>query len=230
MTGEEWLRGVFDPALRTCKPPYDELRAELRALSQSGVLSEADSVHARARLDRDERDRGMVVRRRHDLLVSGEGAEDRLEGLLTPERPLGEVEGIAVELTRIELWSSWLVLRLEAVRSQITDALDSTFEAAWEAYQRRWSEHRAAAQAPEDLWPPEPPSVARLRQVPLSVADDVGTRYHAIANATGGPEHPWRSEWRLEPAVPAAADLLRIALERGQPEGERVELVLPARS
>jgi len=229
MTGEQWLRSVFDPALRTSKPPYDELRAELQALSQSGVLSEAEAVLARARLDRDERDMGMVVRRRHDLLVSGEGAEDRLEGLLTPERPLCEVEGIAVELTRIELWSSWLGLRLEAVGSQITDALDATFDAAWEAYQRRWAEHRAAAQA-EDLWPPEPPSVARLRPLPLSVADDVGTRYYAIANATGGPEHPWRSEWRLEPAVPVSADLLRIALERGQPDGESVELVLPARS
>jgi hypothetical protein len=33
VTGEEWLRQTFDPALRTSKPPYGELRTELGALA-----------------------------------------------------------------------------------------------------------------------------------------------------------------------------------------------------
>jgi hypothetical protein len=232
VTGEEWLRHTFDPALRTSKPPYEQLRTELGALSESGVLAENEASRAGARLDEDECDRRAIVRRKTERAIakarSSGGAQDRLEGLLTPERPLGEVDGITVVVMRIELWTSRLVLRLEALQNQLTDALDATFDMEWKAWERHWVEDRAAAQA-EDRPPPEQASVSRLSELPLSVADDVGTRYHALGTATGGP-HPWRSEWRLEPGVPSSASLLRIALEDGEPDRERLGLVLPSRT
>jgi hypothetical protein len=230
--GEEWLRRTFDSALRTSRPPYEELRTDLRALSVSGVLSEHEAARARERLDEDERDRQMIVRR-HTERVRAEarrvGVEDRLEGLLTPGLPLGEVDGITVVVMRVELWASRLILRLEGLQNQLTDALDATFDTEWKAWERRWVEDRAAAEA-GDVPPPRQPSVSRLDGLPLSVADDVGSRYHAIGGATGGSEHPWRSEWRLEPGVPPAARVLNIALEDGEPARECLALTLPPRT
>jgi len=86
VTGEEWLRRTFDPALRTSKPLYEELRTELGALSDSGVLSEDEASRARVRLDEDERDWHMIVRQRTERAIHASRvgvAEDRLEGLLT---------------------------------------------------------------------------------------------------------------------------------------------------
>jgi hypothetical protein len=154
--------------------------------------------------------------------------EDRLEGLLTSEHSLGEVNEVMVVLMLVELWTSRLILRLEALPNHLTEALDATYDTEWKAWERRWVEDRAAAEA-EDLNPPKQPSAPRLSGLPLSVADDLGTRYYAIGTATGGSEHPWRSEWRLEPGVPASASVLRIALEDGKPERECIELILPSR-
>jgi hypothetical protein len=232
VTGEEWLRHTFDPALRTSWPPYEELRTELRALSHSGVLSKDEASRARVRLDADERDRQMIVRRRTERAISHAGrvgsAEGRLEGLLTPERPLGEVDGITLVVMLIELRTSRLTLRLEALRNQLTDTLDAAHDTEWKAFESRWVEDRAAAEA-EDLRPPGQPSVPRLSGLPLSVADDVGTRYHATSISTGGP-YPWRSEWRLEPGVPPSASVLRTTLEDGKPERECLKLALPSRT
>jgi hypothetical protein len=193
------------------------------------VLSEEEASQARVRLDEDERDKHIIVRQRTGRAISHAGrvggTDDRLEGLLTPERPLGNVDGITVVVMLIELRTSRLTLRLEALQNQLTDALDATFDAEWKAYESRWVEDRAAAEA-EDLRPPEQPSVSRLSGLPLSVADDLGTRYHAIGMATGGSEHPWRSEWRLEPGVPPSASVLRIALEDGEPDREGLKLAL----
>lgn len=228
VTGEEWLRHTFDPALRTSKPPYGELRVELGALAQSGVLSEDETSRARLRLDEDELDERMIVRRRTEARRVG-GTEDRLEGRLTPERALGEINGMTVVVMLVELWTSRLILRLEVLQTQLTDALDASFDTEWKAWERRWVEHPGAAHA-DDLRPPKQPSVSLLRGLPLSVADDVGTRYHAIGTATGGSEHPWRSEWRIEPGVPYSASLLTIGLEDGEPERESLELALPSRT
>jgi hypothetical protein len=214
------------------RPSYGELRTELETLLESGVLSEEEASRARVRLDQDQRDEHMILRGRTERAFAearGEADQDRLEGLLTPEHPLGEVDGIMVLVTRIELWSLRLIVRLEALPNKLTDALDATFDTDWKAWERRWVEHRAAAEA-EDLPPPEQPSVPRLGKLPLSVADDAGTRYHSIGTSTGGSEHPWRSEWRLEPGVPPLVSVLRIALEDGKPERECLELALPSRT
>jgi hypothetical protein len=232
VTGEQWLRHTFDRAMRLSRPPYEELRTELRVLAGSGALSADEASRALARLDRDELARSRIVRRRTERAFSenigAAASQDRLEALLTPARSLGEVDGIAVRVMLVELWTSRLILRLEALQNQLTDALDATFDTASKAYERRWVEHRAAAEA-EDLSPPEQPSVSRLGELPLSVVDDLDTRYHAIGTATGGSEHPWRSEWRLEPGVPSSASVVRIALEDGETDRECVEIALPSR-
>jgi hypothetical protein len=202
------------------RPPYEDLSAELRALSGSDLLSKDQVSRALARLEQDEQDRSMIVRRRTErAFAEGRGdvvARDHLRWVLTPERSLGEINEVTVVLTRVELWASRLILRLEARQSALTDALDATFDTEWKAWERTWVEDRATAEA-DDLPPPEWPSVPRLSELPLSVADDVGTRYHAIGMSTGGSEHRWRSEWRLEPEVPLSAAVLRIALEDGAP-------------
>jgi hypothetical protein len=233
VTGDEWLRHTFDPALLMSRPPYAELRIEIGGLSESGVLSEDEASRALERLDEDERDSGMIVRRRTERAFSEASgvaaAQDHLEGLLTPERTLGEVDGVTVVVMRIELWTSRLILRLEALQNELTDALDAAFDSEYKAYEKCWVEHRAAAEA-DDLQPPKQPSVSRLSGLRLSVADDVGTRYHAMGTATGGSEHRWRSEWRLEPGVPLSANVLRIALHGGEPEREYLEFALPLRA
>jgi hypothetical protein len=232
VSGEEWLRDTLEVALRTCKPPYEQLGTELQTLSDSGLLSDKEATRARARLDEDMRNQYMMLRGRTQRAfaeASDKADQDRLEETLTPERTLGAVEGVTVVLMRVELWTSRLILRLEALQNEVTDALDAAFDTEWKAWERRWIEDRAAAEA-EDLRPPERPSVPRLAELPLSVADDVGTRYHAVRTSTGGSEHPWRSEWRLEPGAPSLASVLRIALEDGEPERERLELALPSRT
>jgi hypothetical protein len=233
VTGQEWLKHTLGPALRTTNPSYEKLRAEMRALSDSGVLSKDEAARARAQLDEAERDRRAIVRRRTERAVSQAsrvgGDRDRLEGLLAPKRPLGEVDGVTVIVVLVELWSQRLVLRLKALRNELTDAFDATFDREWKAYEGRWVHDRAAAEA-EDLQPPEQPSVSRLSGLSLSVADDVGTRYHAIGTATGGSEHPWRCDWRLEPGMPRSATVLRIGLEGSGHDRECLELRPPWRT
>lgn len=232
MTGEEWLRDTFDPALRTCRPPYEELRPELRALSETGLLTRDQASRASARLDEDDRELSMIVRQRTERALAqargDAGSQDRLEGIFTPERSLGLVNEVTIVLMRVELWTLRLILRLQAVPSGLTHELDLSFDTEWKAYERRWVEHRAAAEA-EDLRPPEQPSVSRLGELPLSVLDDLGTRYHGIGTAIGGSEHRWRSEWRIEPGAPASASVLKIALEDGEPARRSLELALPSR-
>lgn len=203
VTGEEWLRHTFDPALRTSSPPYERLHTELGALSQSGELSEDEAARARARLDEDEIDRQMIVRRRTERLLADSrrvgGTQDRLEGRLTPERPLGDVDGITVVLTVVELWTSRLVLRLEAPRNELTDALDATFHAERKAWERRLVEQRTAAEV-DDLPPPKQASFYRFLGLP----------------------YPWRMTWApattrssRRPAVLSIPGVQSGALNRG---------------
>jgi hypothetical protein len=68
VTGEEWLRRTIDPAPRTSNPPFEGLRAELRALSECGVLSDNEAARADGRLDETERERHAFMRRRAERI------------------------------------------------------------------------------------------------------------------------------------------------------------------
>lgn len=231
MTGEQWLERVFDPALRTSSPPFKKLHGALRALSECGALSEAKFIRASERLDEAEGERHIFIRRRAERIGApgshAAPAHDRLEALLTPAYSLGDVDGITVVVVLLELWTSRLLLRLEALPNELTDALDGAFEDERKAYEEHWRAYRDGVETEEPQLP-EQPSALRLSELPLSISDDVGTRYHALATATGGP-HPWRSEWRIEPGTPASATVLRIALEGERSERQQLEITLPER-
>lgn len=231
MTGDDWLRRVFDPALRTSNPPFAELRGAVRALSDCGGLSAEAAGQASRRLDEAEGERHILVRKRSERVgppaSHAAPAHGRLEALLTPGRPLGDADGITVVLVLAELWTSRLVLRLEAMQNELTDALDATYDREWKDYQERWRVARKDGREGPDR-SPEQPSASRLTGLPLSVSDDLGTRYHALASATGGSDTPWRSEWRVEPGVPASARELTIALEGS--DAVPLVLTLPPRT
>lgn len=233
MTGEEWLTRVFDPALRTLSPPYRELRGALGALSECGVLSDELLARARERLDEAEGEDRTFSRQRFERLGAPGShagpARGRLEALLTPGHALGDVDGITVVLVLVELWTARSCLRLEALPNELTDTLDADYDREWSAFaERRRARRDGAEVADADLRPPEQPSVSRLAALPLSVSDDVGTRYHAGVTSTGGRQR-WRSEWEVEPGVPASASVLTVALEGGGTERACLELDLPAR-
>ncbi|MGH2833226.1 MAG: hypothetical protein ACRDK2_10675, partial [Solirubrobacteraceae bacterium] len=142
MTGEQWLERVFDPALRTSKPPFQELHGALRALSDCGMLSEAEFLSANERLNGVEGEQRLFIRRRAERIGApgshAAPARDRLQALLTPAHPLGDVDGITVVVVLVELWTSRLLLRLEALRNELTDALDAAFEGERKAYEEHW--------------------------------------------------------------------------------------------
>lgn len=231
MTGDDWLRRVFDPALRTTNPPYSELRGAVRALSECGGLSAQAAERATQQLEDAEGERHSLVRTRTERLGPPRShaapAHGRLEALLTPGRALGDADGITVVLVLAELWTSRLVLRLEALQNELTDALDATYDREWKAYSDAWTAARKSGiEGPDQS--PEQPSVPRLNGLPLSVSDDLGTRYHTVGSATGGSDAPWRSEWKIEPGVPAGASELTIALEGS--DAEPLVLTLPSRA
>lgn len=92
----------------------------------------------------------------------------------------------------------------------------------WQAEARR---QRSGPDAPG---PPQQPG-ARLSDLPLSVSDDVGTRYLSQVRSSGGSGTEWLSQWRFEPGAPLAASTLMIAIEGDKTEGQAIDLQLPDR-
>jgi hypothetical protein len=232
VTGETWITQTLGRALRTSNPRYEDLREELVALVGAGTLTREQASHAGTLIETDERNRSAVARQAHERRLLPPAADDeRLEATLQPDCCLVEVGGVTVALACVELWTHRLNLRLEVRRSRVTDELDAKFDADFEAFERIWVQDRASIGA-GDVRPPDQPGTPLLSisALPLSVSDDLGSRYHAFRSSTGG-EHRWRSDWTLEPAVPPAATALKIALETN-PTRERspVELTLPPRT
>jgi hypothetical protein len=227
-------RAVFDPSLRLSKPNFGELRGALQALSDCGVLLPQSAASATKQLDLREQERQELVRRRSIIsegpTIVARNASEHLQVSLSPNQRLGVSGGLTIVLTGVWLWSTRLVLRMEAEQNELTRSLDAVYDAAVKRYEERWRAHRAGAPMDdEELAPPDQPSVERLGSLPLSVSDNLGNAYHALGTATGGP-HQWRSEWRLEPAVPSSATQLEIALASLGPNRQCVTLALPARA
>jgi hypothetical protein len=70
--------------------------------------------------------------------------------LLTPGRPIADVDGITVGLVLVELWTSRVTLRLEALRNALTDALDAR-PATGGVVKARVGERPTLLQAPPQL-------------------------------------------------------------------------------
>ena len=224
MTGAEWLRRVFDAALRSNDPAvHPELVGALRALRDCGVLDDNEVREAQARLDA-----------RFEWLADPEielparaalGTHDALQAVLAPARPVADVDGLTVVLVAVELWTTGLVLHLAGLRSAVTDELDVEYQTAM----AHWVTLADAAQAMGDRVPAPHAPGERLTRLPLAVADDVGTRYEADARQGGGSGSEWRAQWHLTPGVPAAATRLRVSVDGAGDEGSVLDLALPER-
>jgi hypothetical protein len=134
---------------------------------------------------------------------------DRLEAVLAPACPLADVGGLTLALVSVELWTSGMFVRLAVLRNSVSDDLDAEHEASM----TQWAEtRRAGAGEPENLPPPDQPG-ERLLRLPLTLSDDLGTRFESRSRSASGTGTEWRSEWRFEPGVPRTASRLTIALQ-----------------
>ncbi len=224
MTGAEWLERVFDAALRSDDPAvHPGLVGALRALRDCGVLDDSEVREAQARLD--ARFEWLADPEIDVPAHASRSTHDALEAVLAPARPVADVDGLTVVLIAVELWTSGLILHLAGLRSAITDELDVEYQAAMAHWVTLADEAQATgARVPAPHAPGE-----RLTRLPLTVADDVGTRYEAVGRQGGGSGSEWRSQWQLTPGVPAAATRLRVAVDGPGGEGSVLDLALPER-
>jgi len=136
------------------------------------------------------------------------------------------VDGITVVLVLAEIVDLAAGPPLGGFAERAHHALDAVYDREWNEYQERSGALRArsAVRALTGLL-----NSPACRGSPrcLCRSDDLGTRYHANGSATGGSDAPWRSEWRIEPGVPADASELKSALEGSG--GEPLVLTLPSR-
>jgi hypothetical protein len=108
---------------------------------------------------------------------------------VAPARPLADVDGVTLVLVSVELWTSGLHLRLAGLRSAVTDGLDAEFDGAMVA----WAAGGGDGRERDVPGPPRQPGESMLRS-PLSVSDDVGTRYRRSTGfAAGRARHGGRS-------------------------------------
>ncbi|HEX7300411.1 MAG TPA: hypothetical protein VF257_15540 [Solirubrobacteraceae bacterium] len=231
MTGAEWLERVFERALRVGDPAaYPEVLGALRALGACGVLSGETATDAERRLN--ERfewppptppDRSLP-----DVAPPGSraaAAHDQLEAVLAPARPLADVDGLTIVLVSVELWTSGLLVRLAALRNALSDELDANYGASMMLWAETRQERGPEPEVPHVPVPLQPGD--RLLRLPLTLFDDVGTRFSSRSRSAGGTGAEWHSEWRFEPGVPQTASRLTIALEGDDGHRYVQELALP---
>src|SRR4051794_9075847 len=136
---------------------------------------------------------------------------NRLEAVLAPASPLADVDGVTLLLVSVELWTRGVFLRMAGMGTAHTQRLDEEFQAAADAG-GEWPEHLGS----------------RFGALPLTLADDAGTRYSPRGSASGGTATEWRTDWQFAPGVPRAASRLFVTLAGA--DGPLVqELALPAR-
>jgi hypothetical protein len=228
MTGAEWLARVFDRALRSGDPAaYPELLGALRALAACGVLSQEDATRAEGRLNERFEWPAPTLPDPSVPAVASPGSKaethEQLEAVLAPARALADVDGLTVVLLSVELWTSGLFVHLATLRNPLSDELDAEHEASM----MHWAAtRRDDANEPEKLPPPDQPG-ERLLRLPLTVSDDVGTRFQPRSRSAGGTGTEWRSQWHFEPGVPRTASRLTIAIEGADGHQHTHELALP---
>ena len=135
------------------------------------------------------------------------GARDEYRDL---QAELGEVDGIEIVLSAVQLDTDGVVVHLHAPRNARRDALDARHEAAVED----WEPVAAAAGRRGDR-PPNPPAQpgALLNTIALCLQDDVGTRYRRRGSQAAGTGTEWDAVWRFDPAPPARATQLTVAID-----------------
>lgn len=153
------------------------------------------------------------------------GDEDRLFRLTVQEvprrrlnvghpLPVGTVDGLTVELTKVELDTA-VRIHLAAATSAARDELAVKHATAF----ARWSAEPSGA-VPDD--PAE-----RLMQIGLTVTDDLGTTFAFTEGQAGGTESPFTAQRAYRPTPPQAARQLILTFSTPSGPDVRLALALP---
>jgi hypothetical protein len=150
-------------------------------------------------------------------------AQGDFVGALSPVHTLGQFEEIPIVFVTAELWTHSLFIRLCAVQTERTRALDAQWAAEFERFVEELgiTRERAGATRPE---PPQQPGSV-LSRVRLDVSDDLGSAYRITACSAAGTGSEWRADWSFEPGVPPAAKVLTVLLDTS--EGRRLACDVP---
>ncbi len=127
-----------------------------------------------------------------------------------PEAVLGEVDGICVVFGALLATSTGVVIYLYAPRNEVTDALDASYETAFQDWASQADPAMRQGERHADP-PQQPPTV--LMNIPLVLSDDVRTPYRCSQKAAGGTGTEWEATWRFQPAIAKRATRLTVAIE-----------------
>ncbi|GAA0711911.1 hypothetical protein Drose_14130 [Dactylosporangium roseum] len=213
MDAEQWLATVFTPALGRESLAYsndaDQLRGQLAALHDCGVLDDTAHADARQRLEQAVE----AARRRAQFDVRPPGrmqleplADPALPRVLAVAQPLAQVDGMPFVLTSVELWTNRVDLYVVAMPT----AEAEQHRRAQEAKLDEWAAARREGRSGEATLSPPLPRGHRLLDVNIRLRDDLGTGYHMVSGGAGGTGTDWRVHRHYEPNVPANASLLTI--------------------
>jgi hypothetical protein len=123
---------------------------------------------------------------------------------------LGQVNGITVVLASVERGTTSVGLNLCCPSNEVTRGMDARHEADFEAWVSERTATRDGGERGPD--PPKQPG-AFLNDLPLALADDVGTVYAAPRKRAAGSGTEWEGKWTFEPASPPEARSLTVSLD-----------------
>ena len=214
MTGEEWLAKVFEPALRDerirSSNVVAELSGALRALEACGLLEPEQTADGQRRLRAAN---GEALRQPLPESTPPESVAQPPTNLLrhvfTPLAPLIDFNGVTLVLASVELWTRSVHLRIAGLNNATSDRLDEQHRQALDGWAKKVRDAHARSTVPED--PPREPG-ARLLDMGLALADDVGTEYRSTTSSAGGTGSEWRLEASFEPGTPAGARELTLTV------------------
>ena len=137
--------------------------------------------------------------------------EAGIEATYLPDALLGEVEGIRVILASVECSASSVVLKLYCPANEVTRRLDSEHEAEFAA----WTKELLAARkrGERGTQPPNQPG-AFLNDIPLVIADNLGTEYTHPSKQAAGSGTEWEGMWTYKRGIPHAATSLTVKIDR----------------
>lgn len=127
----------------------------------------------------------------------------------------GDVAGVPVELVRVAV-ANQVEVTFDAAPGPARDAAFGAFE---ERY-RRWEQDGGRGQPPP--WPAE-----QIGEIPLAIADEVGTVYRRHCGQAGGHGTEFAARWAFLPVPPARATRLTVRFTAHAGEPIEVELPLP---
>lgn len=134
---------------------------------------------------------------------------DTLRHAFAPLAPLVDFEGVTLVVVSAELWTRSTRLRVAGLHNATSDEIDEEHRRALERWAQKLEEARA-----RDISSDDPPrdAGARMLDMRLALADDLGTRYRSTGRSAGGTGTEWRLDVRFEPAMPGSARHLTIAV------------------